>query len=79
MRLVGRVTRIRLRMRRIPVGDTGGQRQVQHPFTPTLGPANILSADAEAYVNQAAALQRQAVTDPALNGTDNQVLGGTDV
>jgi hypothetical protein len=50
--------------------DTGGQHQQrdQAGYTPRLGPADLLSDDARQYVDQAAALQEAAASDPLLNG-----------
>jgi len=52
------------------VTDQGSRQARQEAFQPKLGPPDILSVDAERYESLRQELQRQAVTDPALNGQD---------
>jgi hypothetical protein len=50
-----------------------GSRQARREaFQPNVGPPDILSKDAQQYVDSAAALRREATQDPYLNGEDSR-------
>jgi hypothetical protein len=61
------------------MADQGSRQDRMGAFQPSVGPADLLSADAERYTEQVAALQAEARADPVYNGKDAaRRLRGTD-
>jgi hypothetical protein len=52
------------------MADSPSRQARQQEYLPEQSPRRLLSDEAMQYVNLAAKLQREAVTDPALNGAD---------
>jgi hypothetical protein len=81
-RWVPRVISVRIRilvarMRRIPLADYGGQRQIrQEEFTPT-PPNRIVSDEQMQYLTQVPEQQRKYAANTTYNGVAAKQLGST--